>query len=231
MLIRKEYTKNEEIMTPNKEDYIKKIYELGGDQSLISNKQISEGLNISPSSVTEMLRKLTDEALISYTAYKGSKLTTKGLQIALSMIRRHRLWEVFLIEHLGYSWSEAHEDAEQLEHITPTRLENRLDSFLNHPSECPHGSVIPEANKRPTRKNYELLADLPVGSDGIIRKVHEEKALLDYLENIGIEIGLIFKITKIGEYEGQITLQTGHNKTISISNKGAKGVYIERRSK
>ena len=104
-------------MTPNKEDYLKAIYKLGGMEEQVSNKQIAESLQIAPASVTEMLGKLKREGLIHYEPYKGSRLTDAGMRIAITLVRGHRLWEVFLMRHLGYSWSEAHEDAELLDYL------------------------------------------------------------------------------------------------------------------
>lgn len=131
-------------MTPNREDYLKLILELGGDQQQISNKQIVSGLAISAASVSEMISKLVKEGLVKHTPYQGVQLTTAGLEKASSLIRRHRLWEVFLVEHLNYSWNEVHDDAEVLEHVTSDTLAHRLEIYLNHPEYCPHGGMIPK---------------------------------------------------------------------------------------
>jgi len=109
-------------MTPNREDYLKLILELGGDQIKISNKQIVSGLNISAASVSEMITKLVKEGLVEHTPYQGVQLTLAGLTSASALIRRHRLWEVFLVEHLNYTWNEVHDDAEVLEHVTSEKL-------------------------------------------------------------------------------------------------------------
>ena len=115
-------------MTLNKEDYLKQIYHLGGREKCVANKEMAESLQItSPFSLVEMIKKLSADGLVTYTAYKGVQLTDTGTKIAISMMRSHRLWEVFLIRHLNYSWSDAHEDAELLEHIAPDRLITRLD--------------------------------------------------------------------------------------------------------
>ena len=116
-------------MTPNREDYLKLILELGGDVQQISNKQIVIGLNISAASVSEMITKLVKEELIDHIPYKGVQLTPKGLSLASSLIRKHRLWEVFLVEHLGYSWNDVHDEAEVLEHITSNTLATRLEQY------------------------------------------------------------------------------------------------------
>ncbi|MGC6175081.1 metal-dependent transcriptional regulator [Lacrimispora sp. 38-1] len=213
-------------MTPNKEDYLKAIYKLGGMEELVNNKQIAEALQISPASVTEMLGKLKREGLIHYEAYKGSRLTPEGMRAAISLVRGHRLWEVFLMRHLGYSWSEAHEDAELLEHITPPRLTARLDKFLNYPAYCPHGSAIPHPNGQIDRAPLQTLNLLPVDTASHIRRVTEEKELLDYLQETGITIGSPVCVMKAAAYEGPLTLDL-EGKRVQISYKAACQIYVD----
>lgn len=213
-------------MTPNKEDYLKEIYKLGGTEELVGNKQISDVLKITPASVTEMLGKLSREGLIQYEPYKGSRLTQDGLQVAISLLRGHRLWEVFLIRYLDYSWSEAHEDAELLEHITPPRLTERLDKFLNYPAYCPHGSVVPKPNGQIKNSPLQTLDQLSLGESSYIRKVVEEKELLDYLQSLGIQIGESFTVVSVGAYEGPFILDLD-GKRVQISYKAACHIYVD----
>ncbi len=214
-------------MTPNKEDYLKEIYKLGGAEQLVSNKQIAEVLKIAPASVTEMLAKLNREGLTVYEPYKGSRLTQEGLRIAISLLRGHRLWEVFLMRHLGYSWSEAHEDAELLEHITPPRLTGRLDKFLNYPAYCPHGSAIPHEDGQMEKTSLVPLVQLAQGESSLIRRVSEEKELLDYLQSSGIRIGGFVTVIDVGAYEGSLTLKLD-GKQIQISYKAACQIYVDK---
>jgi DtxR family transcriptional regulator, Mn-dependent transcriptional regulator len=212
-------------MTPNKEDYLKELYKLGGSSQLVSNKLLSQALNISPASVSEMLNKLSQEGLLVIQPYKGSVLSPEGLKIAISLLRGHRLWEVFLIRHLGYSWSEAHEDAELLEHISPSRLTDRLDHFLNYPVYCPHGSIIPKADGKFTKDSLILLSDLRKGEISIIKKVQEEKDFLDYLQSLDIKIGEEVTVVSVGEYEGPFTLKLS-DRTIQLSYKAACQIFV-----
>lgn len=129
-------------MTDNKEDYLKAIYELGGEEKEVSNKQIANSLEISPSSVSEMIKKLLEEGYVEYELYKGIKLTNYGASEAKKVKRRHLLWEVFLFEKLGYSIDDIHEEAEILEHITSEKLEKALDKYLKYPKVCPHNTNI-----------------------------------------------------------------------------------------
>lgn len=213
-------------MTPYKEDYLKEIYKLGGSEKPVGNKQIADVLKIAPASVTEMLGKLGHEGLLEYKPYKGSRLTQEGQQIAISLCRGHRLWEVFLMRHLGYSWSEAHEDAELLEHVTPPRLICRLDTFLNYPAYCPHGSAIPKPDGQIENFSLQTLDHLSEGDSSHICRVTEEKELLDYLQALGIEIGSNVRIVSIGAYEGPLTLDLD-GKQVQISYKAASQVYVD----
>lgn len=213
-------------MTSNKEDYLKVIYQAGGMNASVSNKIISEELGVSPASVTEMLVKLNKQGLINYEAYKGSKLTDVGLSNCISLIRSHRLWEVFLMEHLNYTWSEAHEDAHLLEHATPRRMLERLDQFLEYPSYCPHGVAIPKSDGRLETRILHPLQELMVGDQSIIRRVTEEKSLLDYLDGLGIEIGVSVCVISIGEYEGPYTVLM-KGKEIQISYKAVGQIFVD----
>ena len=213
-------------MTPNKEDYLAAIYKLGGLEELVNNKQISEMLQIAPASVTEMLGKLKREGLIIYEPYKGSRLTEEGVRAAITLVRGHRLWEVFLMRHLGYSWSEAHEDAELLEHITPSRLTARLDQFLNYPAYCPHGSAIPLPDGQINRIPMQPLSQLPIGATSRIRRVTEEKELLDYLQETGLAIGDSVHVVKAAAYEGPLTLNLD-GKRVQVSHKAACQIYVD----
>ena len=217
-------------MTPNKEDYLKAIYKLGALEKLVGNKQIADELQVAPASVTEMLGKLKREGLIRYEPYKGSRLTDEGMRSAILLVRGHRLWEVFLMRHLAYSWSEAHEDAELLEHITPQRLMARLDHFLNYPAYCPHGSAIPHPDGQIDQMMLQPLNLLPIGAVSYIRRVTEEKELLDYLQKSGVAIGSPVCIVEAGEYEGPLTLQL-QEKRIQISYKAACQIYVDQTEK
>lgn len=213
-------------MTPGKEDYLKEIYKLGGKEDIVVNKQISDALKIAPASVSEMLGKLRREGLVEYEPYRGSRLTQDGLQIAISLLRGHRLWEVFLIRYLGYSWSEAHEDAELLEHVSPPRLTARLDVLLNHPAYCPHGNAIPHTDGQVDSIPLQTLNRLPEGVRSHIRRVTEETELLDYLQDLGIEIGSAVTVISIGAYEGPLTLDI-NGRRVQISYKATCQIYVD----
>jgi DtxR family Mn-dependent transcriptional regulator len=173
-----------------------------------------------------MLVKLGKESLIRYEAYKGTRLTREGRRKAVELLRGHRLWEVFLREHLGYSWSEAHEDAELLEHVTPKRLVERLDAYLNHPARCPHGEPIPRAGEQIAEAPLIPLSQVPAGGRIVLRKVREERELMDYLEASGIRLGAKATVEAVGAYEGPVSLAID-GKCVALSHKAAKQIFVE----
>ncbi|SHI72537.1 iron (metal) dependent repressor, DtxR family [Clostridium cavendishii DSM 21758] len=211
-------------MTENKEDYLKIIYELGGAYKQINNKDICLALGVSAPSVSEMIKKLLDEGYIEYTPYKGIKLTEYAADEAVKIIRRHRLWEVFLLEHLGYSWDEVHEEAERLEHVTSSILEERLDKYLKYPKICPHGSPIP--SKDISSKSYRKLDSLSVEESTVIRRILDETELLKYVVHLGLNIGDTVKIIDLAPYNGPITLRNG-DKDIIIGREAANKIYVD----
>lgn len=213
-------------MTPNREDYLKLIFELGGSQKKISNKQIVSGLNVSAASVSEMISKLVKDGFVSHSPYQGVQLTDKGLKNASSLLRRHRLWEVFLVEQLGYSWNDVHEEAEILEHVSSDELTNRLDEYLNHPKVCPHGGIIPSPDQTVEEKDWKTILDQPVGMMIRIQRVLDEKELLDYLVDLDLLIGEVWTISKIEPYEGPIIL-TNDKRKIAVSQKAAGNIFVE----
>ncbi|GBD81392.1 putative DtxR family transcriptional regulator [Tetragenococcus halophilus subsp. halophilus] len=214
-------------MTPIREDYLKLILELGDDQSKINNKQIVSGLDVSAASVSEMINKLVKENLVEHTPYQGVQLTDKGLEKASSLVRRHRLWEVFLVEHLKYSWNEVHDDAEVLEHVTSETLAHHLNEYLEHPKHCPHGGMIPKENQLVHEKKREKLTDYPVGTKVRIARVLDERELLDYLVDINVSINEEYTITDVAAYEGPITIKM-QAKSVQVSYKAASTIFVDK---
>ncbi|KAF1301357.1 MULTISPECIES: metal-dependent transcriptional regulator [Enterococcus] len=213
-------------MTPNREDYLKIILELGGDENKISNKQIVAGLDVSAASVSEMISKLVKEELVEHSPYQGVQLTQKGLKSASTLIRKHRLWEVFLVEHLNYSWNEVHDDAEVLEHVTSERLAKRLENYLGTPEYCPHGGKIPRFEETIHEEKRQTLADYGIGTSLRIARVLDERELLDYLVAIDLKIHEEYEIIDVAAYEGPITIKNDQ-KTIAVSYKAASTIFVD----
>ena len=215
-------------MTSNKEDYLKAIYDAGGYDRYISNKVLVEKLGVAPASVSEMLSKLQADGLIEYRAYHGSKLTSQGLASCIDVVRSHELWEVFLIEHLGYTWWEAHEEAHLLEHVASERMVDRLDEFLGHPQTCPHGCPIPRNSQTVPQWTVpqRALSDLDIDDTAVITRITEDQHLLDYLQPMGFQPGKTIRILFKDEYEGPVSFEQDGN-TIQISYKAATKIYVK----
>ena len=179
------------MFTLAEENYLKAIFHLENDHGAgVSTNAIADKMDTRASSVTDMIQKLADKKVISYQKYKGDSLTKKGKSIAVNIIRKHRLWEVFLVEKLDFQWDEVHEIAEQLEHIKSDELIQKLDLFLGHPDFDPHGDPIPDRNGyiKPTEK--KLLSKLKKNQRGICVGVKESSAtFLQYLDTRKIGIG------------------------------------------
>ena len=201
--------------------------ELGGDTTKVNNKQIVSSLAVSPASVSEMISKLVKEQLVEHSPYQGVQLTETGLQKASSLIRKHRLWEVFLVEHLDYSWNEVHDDAEVLEHVTSEQLADHLEDYLNHPMHCPHGGIIPKKEQVVHEERRQTLESYPVGSKVRIARVLDEKELLDYLVTIDLNIDEEYEIVDVAAYEGPITIQN-QQKKIPVSFKAASTIFVDK---
>lgn len=215
-----------EKMTSGKEDYLKAIYIISEDHDLVSNKELSDMLHVSPPSVSEMITKLQKEGYVDYTAYKGSKMTKRGRREAGKLFRFHALWEVFLVNELNFSWSEAHEQADGLEHHTGEKLADRLDEYLGRPKHCPHGDPIPDADGNRERLTFRLLSDVDEGEKTQIRRMVEDYNLMDYLQSKGIHTGMPVVMKAKEPYEGPITVETDRG-DISISYKAAQQIFVD----
>lgn len=211
-------------MTGNKEDYLKAIYELGGRSKKISNKDIAERLNVSAPSVSEMVKKLLKEGYVEYTVYQGVSLTEYGVEEAMKIRRRHLLWEVFLVEKLGYSWDEVNEEAEILEHVTSPKLESSLDRYLGYPKFCPHGTPI--SKDKDYILNQRPLNILTIGDRGIIKRISDIKELLQYLSHIGLNIGDYIEVVDIEPVKGDILIRKD-NMDIRVKDEFAEKIYVE----
>lgn len=212
----------------SEENYLKTIYKLQEQTGeIVSNSELAKALEVQSASVTDMLKKMAKKKLIHYEKSKGVKLTEKGKQIAVGIIRKHRLWELFLVEKLGFGWDEVHEIAEQLEHIQSESLINRLDAYLGHPKADPHGDPIPTADGIFIKPKSVLLSELKKGSEGKFTGVTDHSAtFLNYLDKIGISLGDTIKVKAIEEYDKSLTLQLKGKNELTVSNKVAGSLLI-----
>jgi DtxR family Mn-dependent transcriptional regulator len=215
-------------MTFSEENYLKSIYHLTASlDSEVSTNAIAEMVETKASSVTDMLKKLAEKDLVNYKKYQGVSLTAKGKLAAKMIVRKHRLWEVFLVEKLDFSWDEVHDIAEQLEHIKSEKLINKLDDFLGNPTEDPHGDPIPDAHGRIIAVEKQLLSELQANQCGLCVGVKDNSSdFLKYLDKQ--QIGLGTKIEVVAKETFDLSLKIKVNDTeFVISNKIASNLFVK----
>ncbi|NCP45600.1 MAG: metal-dependent transcriptional regulator [Flavobacteriales bacterium] len=211
------------------ENYLKAIYKLSlnGVQG-VSTNAIAYKLATKPSSVTDMIKKLADKKLVSYQKYQGVNLTKKGRDVAVSIIRNHRLWEVFLVEKLNFKWDEVHDLAEELEHINTHKLTERLDEFLDFPKFDPHGDPIPDKDGYIIQHKDITLSDLKIGEKAVVVGVKEHsKSYLNYLEQQHLVLGAEIIIKDIVEFDATMQILV-NNKHVIISNQASKNLIVKK---
>ncbi len=213
--------------TVSEENYLKSIFHLSGkDNKRVSTNDVAESLTTKASSVTDMIQKLSDKKLIKYEKYKGVLLTPKGRKIAASIVRRHRLWEVFLVDKLNFSWDEIHEIAEELEHVGSEKLIDKLEAFLGYPKKDPHGDPIPDKDGKMDHHKDFTIADLDIGETGVIVGVKEHSSeFLQYLDGVKLILGAKISIKKVFDYDKSVVAQLGNNE-LMLSERVAKNIYI-----
>jgi DtxR family Mn-dependent transcriptional regulator len=210
------------------ENYLKTIYNLSSDNSnVVSNQKLADKLNIRPASVTEGLRKLHELKHVIYEKSYGTRLTTGGAKLALNIIRRHRIWETYLANELGFGWDEVHEIAEELEHIQNDKLINKLATILGNPIYDPHGDPIPDAKGKIQKSNFIKLSEgKPKENYKIMGVTDHSTAFLKYLEKHQLIIGASINVKTIEEFDNSILLVC-QKKEINISSKGADCIIVQ----
>jgi DtxR family Mn-dependent transcriptional regulator len=212
--------------SPTEENYIKAIYHLSIGKETVATNAIAEAMDTTAASVTDMLRKLNDKQIIDYTKYKGVSLTRNGEVIATQLVRKHRLWEVFLKEKLGFAWDKVHDIAEQLEHIRSEELIERLDVFLGNPKFDPHGDPIPDAKGRIHTHNYKLLSEIKEGDNVVVVGVKDSSAkFLNYLDSQKIALGSKVRMEQKIDFDNSVKVQIGDAHTM-ISDMAASLILV-----
>jgi DtxR family Mn-dependent transcriptional regulator len=216
------------MLSQAEENYLKEIYTLEEEtMQLVSTNALAEKMRTKASSATDMLQKLAQKALVDYTKYRGARLSTKGKSKAITIVRKHRLWETFLVEKLGFNWDEVHDIAEQLEHIQSKPLTDKLDAFLEYPSFDPHGHPIPNVNGKIVAYDSILLAELKVDEEGILVGVKDSSdRFLKYLSKINMTIGDHIKVLDIEAFDNSVTIDNNATR-LTISGNVAKNLYIK----
>ena len=207
------------------EDYVKAIWEVAG-ADVASTKDIAERLLIAPPSVTNMFVRLREMGFVEYERYRGVSLTERGREEALRLVRRHRLIETFLLQHLGYSWDEVHEEAERLEHAVSDGFTERLAEYLGHPDQDPHGDPIPAADGT-IQPDYSFPVSEAVPGQWIrISKVGDDPSTLDYLGERGLVPGRLLCVREVRDLDGVVTVEGEDGGAHALGEPLARAVYV-----
>ncbi len=217
------------MLSQTEENYLKAIYSIGISNTKIANTTlIAERLKTKPSSVTDMIKKLAEKELVNYEKYKGVTLTQSGKKIAIEIVRKHRLWEVFLVNKLHFNWDEVHDMAEQLEHIKSDSLIGRLEKFLEFPKHDPHGDPIPDENGNIAHHKKVMLSSVEANTSSIVIGVKDSSAaFLKFLDNATIKLGSTLKIVSKEEFDNSLLIENNGLK-ISISHQIAKNLFVKK---
>jgi DtxR family Mn-dependent transcriptional regulator len=214
-------------VSSSKENYIKAIFHLQESDGIVTTNALARQLDTRAASVTDMLKKLKTQKLLLYEKYQGFKLSPEGRRMALQIIRKHRLWELFLVEKLRFGWEEVHDMAEELEHITSKKLVDRLDEFLDFPKTDPHGDPIPDTNGKISLKKQVSLIDLRMNISGTVSNITDQSAeMLELLRHKGLSLGTKVEVKKRFSFDNSIELKVKNQPAITISESVAKNVFV-----
>jgi len=215
------------MITETDENYLKETYNLQREHDRVTTSMLAERFGSSPATVTGMLKKLAEREWVSYEPYKGVTLTDAGRQIALEVIRHHRLIETFLNKTLGIPWDRVHEEAERLEHVLSEYLEDRIDEILGHPLIDPHGSPIPARGGDLNEEKQIRLVDVPEGSSVQIVEVSDRDAdVLAHLDRLGIQLGTRLSVISVEPIDGLITIELNHRRFV-IGRTSARHIFVK----
>ena len=213
--------------TTSEENYIKRIYHLQQETGLVNTNSLAAEMQTRPASVTDMLKKLKGKKLLQYEKYKGFKLNEAGKKAALDVVRKHRLWEYFLVEHLKFDWDKIHPIAEELEHISSDELVQRLDNFLGNPLFDPHGDPIPDKNGKITVIKQQSLTGIPFKKNVTVSSVRNQtEQMLDMLRHYNIALGTQLMVLKRFEFDGSLEIKVLKQSACIISEQVAKNVFV-----
>jgi DtxR family transcriptional regulator, Mn-dependent transcriptional regulator len=212
----------------SKENYLKAIFHLQTQDGVVTTNELAEELQTRAASVTDMLKKLKDQKLLIYERYKGFKLSAEGRKVAIQIIRKHRLWEYFLVEKLQFGWDEVHEIAEELEHISSKKLIDKLDEYLGFPKSDPHGDPIPDSNGKFERVEQVNLLELPLNQWAEISGVTDQSPeILELLGHKHLAIGTRLEIKKKFSFDNSLEVRVKNQPSVTISEEVAKNIFVK----
>lgn len=215
------------MQTRSIEDYIKGIYKLQNKEKPVSTSVLAKYLGIGDGSVTDMLKKLSGKKLVRYEPYQGVTLTEAGRRLAMTMVRRHRIWEMFLVRYLGYAWDEVHDEAERLEHATSDEMERRLDALLGYPSVDPHGDPIPTPDGKIHGTISLPLSEFDNGDRVVILRVSDDHPeILQHASKLGLTLAADLEIRDKTPFDGSMIVRIGR-KDRFISRRVAESIFVE----
>ncbi|SIO54605.1 metal-dependent transcriptional regulator [Chitinophaga niabensis] len=215
-------------LTNAEENYIKAIFKLQDGTAVVSTNAIAYDLDTKPASVTDMAKKLKEKKLIDYEKYQGITLTAEGRRYALQIVRRHRLWECFLVDKLAFSWNEVHEIAEELEHVKSEKLVNRLSEFLGNPTTDPHGDPIPDAQGKMSRSKQLISLDKATAKRLEVAGVSDQSSsLLEFLNAKGIRLGTQIEIIERYDFDNSVEIKIKNQSAFTISEQVSKTIMVK----
>ncbi len=212
------------------ENYLKAIFKLSEKSDKpVSTNAISKEMKTAAASVTDMIKRLSKNGYVFYERYKGAELTPEGDKVARNLIRKHRLWEVFLYEKLDFTWDEVHDVAEQLEHIHSEQLVNRLEEFLGFPRFDPHGDPIPDRDGKFAERQQSPLTEWTPGTSGVIVGIREHsKPFLAYLEQLNLLLGTYVEVIEIFDFDGSVKIKVGTENAQTVTQKAAYNIFVQK---
>ena len=214
-------------LSESEENYIKSIYNLQMKTEKVNTNSLANFLNTSAASITDMLKKLKSKKLLEYKKYYGFRLNEAGNKEALKIIRRHRLWEYFLVAKLGMEWEKVHDIAEELEHVSSSELINKLDNYLENPKIDPHGDPIPDEKGKIAVLKQKALKDLPIKQSATVSSVsNQTPEMMEMLNHYGIGIGSQIKVLKAFEFDGSLQIKIAKKPECIISGMAAQNIFV-----
>jgi DtxR family Mn-dependent transcriptional regulator len=219
------------MLSQAEENYLKAIFSIElANPKTVSTTHIAKNLQTKASSVTDMIRKLADKNLVNYQKYKGVSLTNEGKKIAVKIVRRHRLWEVFLVEKLHYNWDEVHDLAEQLEHIKSNNLINKLDEYLKFPTHDPHGDPIPDKNGNIKHHKNSMLSSLEVGEQCTFVGVKDSSdTFLQFLDKQALQINANITVLEKFDFDNSISIALANGNNLILSEKVSANIFVTKK--
>jgi DtxR family Mn-dependent transcriptional regulator len=213
--------------SPSKENYLKAIYHLQAQDGTVTTNELAGELQTRAASVTDMLKKLKEQKLLNYEPYKGFRLSSEGRKVAVQIVRKHRLWEFFLVEKLNFGWDEVHEIAEELEHISSRKLIDRLDEFLGFPRIDPHGDPIPDSSGKLERSHQIALTELTMHVLAQVSGIGDQSTeMLELLKHKNIKLGTWIEVKKKFTFDDSVELKIKNGGSVNISGQVAKNIFV-----